>query len=204
MYMNKDKKNLATYKEFGKMLREVANIYSRLGETPLSEHRYEYDSIISSIRRLTHYYDFDYYYCPLKDAFLDDPIDVDRSKKWSKYLAECEEKGIEPDYNYPITNKDKKNLATYKEFGKMLREVANIYSRLGETPLSEHRYEYDSIISSIRRLTHYYDFDYYYCPLKDAFLDDPIDVDRSKKWSKYLAECEEKGIEPDYTVLDHM
>ena len=101
-------------------------------------------------------------------------------------------------------NKDKKNLATYKEFGKMLREVAYIYSRLGETPLSEEEYEYDSIISSIRRLTHYYDFDYYYCPLKNAFLDDPIDVDRSKKWSKYLAECEEKGIEPDYTVLDHM
>lgn len=35
--MDKKEKNFATYKEFGKMLREVANIYSQLGDEPLSQ-----------------------------------------------------------------------------------------------------------------------------------------------------------------------
>ncbi|MCS2394718.1 hypothetical protein NXX02_21150 [Bacteroides fragilis] len=33
--MDKKEKNFATYKEFAKMLREVANIYSKLGDEPL-------------------------------------------------------------------------------------------------------------------------------------------------------------------------
>ena len=37
MIMDKKEKNFATYKEFGKMLREVANIYSKLGDEPLLE-----------------------------------------------------------------------------------------------------------------------------------------------------------------------
>lgn len=35
--MKKEPKNLATYKEFSKMLREVANIYAQMGDTPLEE-----------------------------------------------------------------------------------------------------------------------------------------------------------------------
>ncbi len=43
--MDKKEKNFATYKEFGKMLREVANIYSQLGDEPLSQEQYEYNGI---------------------------------------------------------------------------------------------------------------------------------------------------------------
>lgn len=31
----------------------------------------------------------------------------------------------------------KKNIATYKEFGKMLREVANLCAKYGDTPLED-------------------------------------------------------------------
>lgn len=39
--MNKEPRNLATYKEFGKMLRAVADIYSQMGDTPLEEEGWE-------------------------------------------------------------------------------------------------------------------------------------------------------------------
>lgn len=39
--MNKEPRNLATYKEFSKMLQEVANIYSQMGDTPLEEEGWE-------------------------------------------------------------------------------------------------------------------------------------------------------------------
>lgn len=40
MIMDKKEKNFATYKEFAKMLREVANIYSKLGDEPLLKEGY--------------------------------------------------------------------------------------------------------------------------------------------------------------------
>ena len=45
MIMDKKEKNFATYKEFAKMLREVANIYSKLGDEPLLKEGYEYNAI---------------------------------------------------------------------------------------------------------------------------------------------------------------
>lgn len=46
--MNKKKKNFATYKEFAKMLQEVVNIYSKLGDKPLLEEGCEYDGIVDA------------------------------------------------------------------------------------------------------------------------------------------------------------
>ena len=46
MIMDKKEKNFATYKEFAKMLREVANIYSKLGDEPLLKEGYEYNACL--------------------------------------------------------------------------------------------------------------------------------------------------------------
>ena len=75
--MNKEPRNLATYKEFGKMLRAVADIYSQMGDTPL---------------------DFQDFIQPWKDAFLRNPIDVTEAKKWAAYVKSCRDKGIPCDY----------------------------------------------------------------------------------------------------------
>ena len=47
--MNKEPRNLATYKEFGKMLRAVADIYSQMGDTPLEEEGWEREEISNAI-----------------------------------------------------------------------------------------------------------------------------------------------------------
>ena len=67
--MDKKEKKLATYKEFAKMLQEVANIYSKLGDEPLPEEGYERED-----------------------------IDVTKAIAWGKHVTECREKGIEPNY----------------------------------------------------------------------------------------------------------
>ena len=43
------------------------------------------------------------------------------------------------------------NAGADKEFGKMLREVANIYSQLGDTPLAEEGDEREEISRAIRK-----------------------------------------------------
>lgn len=52
MIMDKKEKNFATYKEFGKMLREVANIYSKLGDEPLLEEGREYNAIRDAVQAI--------------------------------------------------------------------------------------------------------------------------------------------------------
>ena len=53
MIMDKKEKNFATYKEFAKMLREVANIYSKLGDEPLLKEGYEYNAIRDAVQYVT-------------------------------------------------------------------------------------------------------------------------------------------------------
>ena len=62
--MNKKEKNFATYKEFAKMLREVANIYSKLGDEPLLEEGYEYDAIRDAVQYVTNKHDFSFFLLP--------------------------------------------------------------------------------------------------------------------------------------------
>lgn len=97
--MNKKEKELATYKEFAKMLREVANIYSKLGDEPLPEEGYEREDIANAIYFITNKHDFQDFIQPWKDAFLRMPFDVERAKKWADYVAECRAKGKEIDYD---------------------------------------------------------------------------------------------------------
>lgn len=51
--MNKEPRNLATYKEFGKMLRAVADIYAQMGDTPLEEEGWERENISNAIYFIT-------------------------------------------------------------------------------------------------------------------------------------------------------
>lgn len=55
--MNKEPRNLATYKEFGKMLRAVADIYSQMGDTPLEEEGWEREEISNAIYFITNKHD---------------------------------------------------------------------------------------------------------------------------------------------------
>lgn len=94
-----------------------------------------------------------------------------------------------------------KNLATYKEFGKMLREVANIYSSRGDEPLptsdEDQDLEYDNIIRHVERIAPIHGYNLFHA-LRNWFATYPADIDEAKKWSKYLDQCEAQGIEPDY------
>ena len=93
MIMDKKEKNFATYKEFAKMLREVANIYSKLGDEPLLKEGYEYNAIRDAVQYVTNKHDFDYFIQPWKDEFLRMPFDVTKRKKWADYVAECHATG---------------------------------------------------------------------------------------------------------------
>lgn len=105
MIMDKKEKNFATYKEFAKMLREVANIYSKLGDEPLLKEGYEYNAIRDAVQYVTNKHDFDYFIQPWKDEFLRMPFDVTKRKKWADYVAECHATGKEIDYdNYDWIN----------------------------------------------------------------------------------------------------
>lgn len=78
--MNKKEKNFATYKEFAKMLREVANIYSKLGDEPLLEEGYEYDAIRDAVQYVTNKHDFSFFLLPWREQFRSMPFDVMKRK----------------------------------------------------------------------------------------------------------------------------
>lgn len=99
-------------------------------------------------------------------------------------------------------DKKEKNFATYKEFAKMLREVANIYSKLGDEPLLKEGYEYNAIRDAVQYVTNKHDFGYFIQPWKDEFLRMPFDVTKRKKWADYVAECHATGKEIDYDNYD--
>ena len=92
-------------------------------------------------------------------------------------------------------NKESRNLATYKEFGKMLRAVADIYAQMGDTPLE--------ISNAIYFITNKHDFQDFIQPWKDAFLRNPIDVTEAKKWAEYVKSCRDKGIPCDYQEYEN-
>lgn len=110
--MNKEPRNLATYKEFGKMLRAVADIYSQMGDTPLEEEGWEREVIADAIYFITNKHDFHDFIQPWKDAFLRNPIDVTEAKKWAAYVKSCRDKGIPCDYQEYENQKEnsKKNI----------------------------------------------------------------------------------------------
>lgn len=56
----------------------------------------------------------------------------------------------------------------------MLREVANIYSQLGDEPLSQEQYEYNGIRDAVQYVTNKHDFDYFIQPWKDEFYVCPL------------------------------
>lgn len=101
-----------------------------------------------------------------------------------------------------IMDKKEKNFATYKEFAKILREVANIYSKLGDEPLLKEGYEYNAIRDAVQYVTNKHDFGYFIQPWKDEFLRMPFDVTKRKKWADYVAECHATGKEIDYDNYD--
>ena len=89
-------------------------------------------------------------------------------------------------------------LGTYKEFGKMLREIADIYSKLGDIPLAEEGMEREDVVSSISFITHKHAFEDYICPLKDQFVRIPLDVTAAIKWRDYVLECYRTGKQVEY------
>ncbi len=96
--MDKKEKKLATYKEFAKMLQEVANIYSKLGDEPLPEEGYEREDIVYAINFIANKHDFQDFVQPWRDAFFRMPFDVTKAIAWGKHVTESREKGIEPNY----------------------------------------------------------------------------------------------------------
>jgi hypothetical protein len=110
-------------------------------------------------------------------------------------LGEIRTKGKRIYKNIIMTEK---NFATYKEFGKMLREVANIYSQYGDLPLADEGFEKNGIIESIGFIVNKHDFADYINPLKDSFLRHPFDVTKAAKWRDYVLECRRNGKEVEY------
>ena len=71
--MNKEPRNLATYKEFGKMLRAVADIYSQMGDTPLEEEGWEREEISNAIYFITNKHDFQELHSAVERCFSTQP-----------------------------------------------------------------------------------------------------------------------------------
>lgn len=92
--MDKKEKNFATYKEFGKMLRAVASIYAKYGNTPLTD----YLDIKSEIDFVTNKCDYDNFILPWMQMFMEHSFDVTEAKRWGDYVADCHAKGIKCDY----------------------------------------------------------------------------------------------------------
>lgn len=88
--------------------------------------------------------------------------------------------------------------ATCKEFGKMLRQVADLYARMGDRPLAEEMMEYAFIKDRIGFITTKHAYDYFLAPLKDDWLRYGFDVDEAKAWGEHVMSCRANGKEPDY------
>lgn len=94
--------------------------------------------------------------------------------------------------------------ATYKEFAKMLREVADIYAQLGDEPLLEEGREYNAIRESVQAITNKHDFASYILPWREEFRSMPFSVTKKKKWIAYVNECYRVGKEVDYDKIDEL
>lgn len=81
--------------------------------------------------------------------------------------------------------KDNEKFATYKEFGKMLREVADLCAKYGDTSL------YDSAPELKEKayfVTNRGAYDAYIDPWLREFAEHPFDVTSAKKWAKKVQE----------------
>ena len=86
------------------------------------------------------------------------------------------------------TMEENSKYATYKEFAKMLREVADIYAQLGDEPLLEEGREYNAIRESVQAITNKHDFASYILPWREEFRSMPFNVTKQKKWIAYVNE----------------
>lgn len=102
------------------------------------------------------------------------------------------------------TMEENEKFATYKEFAKMLREVADIYSQLGDEPLLQDGHEYNAIRESVQAITNKHDFASYILPWREEFRSMPFNVTKQKKWIAYVNECYRVGKEVDYDKIDEL
>lgn len=83
--MDKKEKDFATYKEFGKMLREVADLCAKYGDTPLYESVPELkEKVFFVVNRGA----YDAYIDPWLRDFAEHPFDVTTAKKWAQQVNE--------------------------------------------------------------------------------------------------------------------
>lgn len=85
MVIMEENEKFATYKEFGKMLREVADLCAKYGDAPL------YDSIPELKERAFFVVNrgaYDAYIEPWMRAFAEHLVDVTAAKKWTKQVNE--------------------------------------------------------------------------------------------------------------------
>lgn len=75
--------------------------------------------------------------------------------------------------------------ATYKEFGKMLREVADLFAKYGDTPLYESAPDLkEKVFYVVNRGA----YDGFIEPWMMNFAEHPFDVTAAKKWAKEVEE----------------
>ena len=99
---------------------------------------------------------------------------------------------------------ENEKFATYKEFAKMLREVADIYSQLGDEPLLQDgaRVQCNQRISpgdnQQTRLC------FLHPALEGGVPEHALQCDEAKKWIAYVNECYRVGKEVDYDKIDEL
>ncbi len=80
---------------------------------------------------------------------------------------------------------ENEKFATYKEFGKMLREVADLCAKYGDTSLYESAPDLkEKVFYVVNRGA----YDAYIDPWMRDFAEHPFDVTAAKKWAKEVEE----------------
>lgn len=79
-------------------------------------------------------------------------------------------------------------MATYKEFGKMLREVADLCAQYGNTPLEDFGPINIEMKDKAGFITNKHDYEDYILPWMQSFMNHPFDVTQAKKWADYVAD----------------
>lgn len=93
---------------------------------------------------------------------------------------------------------DNRKHATYKEFGKMLREVANLCAKYGNTPLEEFGPINIDLKKRTAPITNKHDYECFILPWIQSFREHPFDLTEAVKWATYVADCKANGKEIDY------
>jgi len=77
---------------------------------------------------------------------------------------------------------ENRNYATYKEFGKMLREVADLCAKYGDAPLEDFGPIGIELKEKAFFVTNRGAYDDFILPWVQSFMEHPIDVTSAKKW----------------------